>query len=369
MRATAWKLITVFTTSPNSRAGYIGPMQRFYFALSRGRCLRPPSLAGLTSGNSRLTPEHLVVVQVSHERTSIKALSPDHHRELSEELESILVQTGQLAYLNSSEKGAPQLQSVMVPRAVIDRESDALVAIGATAHNATLIELLPAKQLSCDWPTSQPLSDMRTVCAHVEQFVKTNEAISASTLLADLASEYEHLDAEAMQEEMGMLYNLELAASSISVEPLREMPQTVQNVLRLRLRISELLSLSLKTSIYRPAYQDYLKKNIEELDAIGLLSLSARLYDLHIQLSQAQEIRVEEAAKEAVRDRRLAQLVAAFILPTLWLSFLGANVIPNQLFGINTQTGLTVLIAFSTSILLALVGWFFVSLIGGKIDR
>lgn len=63
------------------------------------------------------------------------------------------------------------------------------------------------------------------------------------------------------------------------------------------------------------------------------------------------------------RDRDVARLAAALLLPGLWFAFLGANVFPTKLFGWSVQSDAAVIVALTGGALLAIAGWFLIPLI------
>lgn len=67
-------------------------------------------------------------------------------------------------------------------------------------------------------------------------------------------------------------------------------------------------------------------------------------------------MREEEKSNSERRERNLTIIAAAFVFPTVFLSFLGINVIPESVLGIKTQSEALVLVALLVAILFAVVG-------------
>lgn len=57
------------------------------------------------------------------------------------------------------------------------------------------------------------------------------------------------------------------------------------------------------------------------------------------------------------RDRFLAKLATALLLPGLWFGFLGTNALPSELWGWKIQSELSVVIVLTVGLGLALLGW------------
>lgn len=308
----------------------------------------------------------MVVVQVVDVTNGTKPLSFDHHQQVRTALESILEQIDASAPLQTPAAEAAKISGVLLPRCILKHDNDVVLATGLSASKATLIDLRCAGQLSETWPPNAVVTDQNTIYALIERYVRTDKDLSDQHILDYLASEAETIDIDAMRDELADIYRLDYATAPNS-GPQRTMPQVIRRIIGLRLRMSDLKNLVAISGSCRIWYEKSLAQNIAELDSLALVSVNSLLYDLQLQLSKSREIRQLESDRQESRDRRIAQLVAAFVLPALWFAFLATSVVPEQVYGLNMRSAIPLSGALLISVVLACSGWFLVNRIrGGK---
>ncbi|WP_345441870.1 hypothetical protein [Microbacterium gilvum] len=89
---------------------------------------------------------------------------------------------------------------------------------------------------------------------------------------------------------------------------------------------------------------------------------------LREQIERSNDARSAEAARAQERDRLIARIGAALLLPSVWFSYLGMNLLPNVFRGIPLQTWWAALVVAAVGLLLALTGWMVAGRIAGNLD-
>ncbi|HET6302085.1 hypothetical protein [Microbacterium sp.] len=90
----------------------------------------------------------------------------------------------------------------------------------------------------------------------------------------------------------------------------------------------------------------------------SLAGMAAVVMQEQSSLRAAEQERRDRIALQ--RDRDIARLAAALILPGLWIGFLGANVLPTVVFGLDLQSDTVALVSLCIALALAVVGWFLI---------
>jgi hypothetical protein len=340
------------------RATFSG-VHRYYFVRSRGRCLRPQSLSPRSIPPPSVN-QYVVVMEVVDSVDDARPLSFDHHQQINSALEDVLEQIGQGGLVQTLAIDPGNLHSVVLPRCVLRSDNDIVLATGMTVPDiATLIDLRPAGKLTDEWPTDRVITDHNTISTLIERAVKNGHELSAEPILDYLATEAELLDIDTMREELTDIYRLDYTIGP-DAQPPRTTPEAIRSILALRLRMSDIKNRVAITGSHRNLYEKSLVENIAELDSLALVSVNNLLYELQIRLNKADEVRQADSDRQESRDRRIAQLVAALVLPALWFSFLATNVVPEKVHGLVLRSAIPLTAALVISVALALAGWFLV---------
>jgi hypothetical protein len=106
-----------------------------------------------------------------------------------------------------------------------------------------------------------------------------------------------------------------------------------------------------------------LRTAVSSLDATTTMLTGLQLLRLHQDTIESQKISENHAATEAVRDRHISRIAGAFLLPTLWFSFLGANIFPEKVHGWTIASELNVYIAMAVGAASGIAGWFLVPIL------
>jgi hypothetical protein len=77
----------------------------------------------------------------------------------------------------------------------------------------------------------------------------------------------------------------------------------------------------------------------------------------------------ESERREVLRERRLARFAAALLAPTIWLSFLGANVLPEKWLGVPVQSELFTYVGGGIALALGAGAWFLIPKLIQALDR
>jgi len=305
---------------------------------------------------------HFVVLQIVTVDDGVKALSYDHAERLSTQLLDLVRRVR--VDDPSSNLSSQDMVTAFLPRCVVRDETDAVVLAGGTVEEVSLIEVRSAKNLSFGWSSTGEITDPDSIVSLIERYMKKRESILVNEIFTHLVEASELADIDGMRAELDDIYRSEYPTES-SPEPPETMPDVVRRIMEMRLRISEIRNLVASSSVRRTRYEDTLAANVAELDSLGLVAMSGLVYKLQLQVNSARTAQQRDTDRRERRDRRLARLVAAFILPTLWLSYLGVNVLPTNIGATSLQSEVNALIALLVSIALAVSGWLLAKVIAG----
>lgn len=86
---------------------------------------------------------------------------------------------------------------------------------------------------------------------------------------------------------------------------------------------------------------------------------------LREQIERSNDARLVEAVQAENRDRLIARIGAALLLPSVWFSYLGMNLLPSSFKGVPLQTWSTSLVVAVVGLLLACLGW----LLAGRVAK
>lgn len=103
--------------------------------------------------------------------------------------------------------------------------------------------------------------------------------------------------------------------------------------------------------------RDNLSLTIEQLDVVGASLASIASLDLNSEVEALRRVEQSRTMRDNRIEQRLTRFAATFVLPGLWIGFLGSNTIPTQIFNIPTHNWLFTLAASVVTLLLAGAGW------------
>lgn len=154
-----------------------------------------------------------------------------------------------------------------------------------------------------------------------------------------------------------------ITRDSIMENPATELSrrEAFEKILDTRSRLQDAVAHLESNELGTTAMATGLRNAIASCDA-STASLAAMVAVVMQEQNAAQEARELDRERHlAGRDRFVAQLALALLLPSLWFGFLGTNVFPTKLWGFNVQSEISVVIAFAIGVALAPIGWFIVS--------
>lgn len=123
-----------------------------------------------------------------------------------------------------------------------------------------------------------------------------------------------------------------------------------------RLRLHRALVLLRMEGIQDPITEQ-IEASIRSIDAAGTAMAAAANALLSEQFRHADEARGRAQDAAVDRDRELARIGAALLLPALWFGFLGINVLPEKVFGVEVQQWWVAVSTAAVGLLLAGIGW------------
>ncbi|GAA3035450.1 hypothetical protein [Microbacterium dextranolyticum] len=100
-----------------------------------------------------------------------------------------------------------------------------------------------------------------------------------------------------------------------------------------------------------------LEAAIASTDAAVAAMASVTNIRLSEQIQQANRNQLAEDERAQARDRLLARIGAALLLPSIWFSYLGMNLLPTAVWGVPLQKWWVAIVVAVLGLVLALVGW------------
>ncbi len=224
--------------------------------------------------------------------------------------------------------------------------------------------------LRSGWPPAIAVSTENTINSIVRRHAKVSSLDGRWRSLPDaIRDEVSALNSMFISSVLDFVQQTARGAFGGTEMALNSRRRAFEEILDSRSRLHEIATLLQASKMkHQPIYAEVVG-GVAACDSVtaSLAGIAAVVMQEQISSQAAQDLRRANAA--AHRDRSIARLASALLLPGLWLGFLGANVLPERLYGWEIQSESSTLIAAIVALLLAGAGWFGIPLIFKNADR
>lgn len=272
--------------------------------------------------------------------------------------------------IRESDSAVTGIQSAVLPRVTEANETSLLVGRSIASSRLCLIEFSEVLTLSVPWPVDRPQLTLSSLTAALNR--QTPSTVSEAwpqplILLAEYCAQFDlALSRMEVRELCADVMNA-LTTQSTEVSA----PQSIRDLMNLRSRISAVRDIARGCSIRVTNAEQEVEAQLHEIDSFTNGATNILLYDLEARVAAVEahdraaaqrtaEFQQQHANSELLRDRQISRFAAAFLLPTIWFSFLGINLIPPNLLGYETQGAEAVLGAFVFGLVFSVLGWLIV---------
>lgn len=139
--------------------------------------------------------------------------------------------------------------------------------------------------------------------------------------------------------------------------------EVIRDLFDARLRIQTQLNLMITTSGDHKRLRRTLRAAVANLDALSTSITNVQMLELEVSLQRDRQLESARAGRSAFLQTRVSNLIGSLALPSLWLAFLGTNLIPPQVLGVDVPSGWSIAVATIGTLLASAGGWFGISML------
>ena len=234
----------------------------------------------------------------------------------------------------------------------------------AVRGRAALVSVQSVGVLLSAWPSSIAQATSETVLSVVRRNAQDASARGEwSGIATAVSDELVGLNALLVSRVLDDVTRTARQAFAEPSEVSHHRRDAFEQILDTRSRLHEVIAHLQAEGLHESATVSELQNATAACDALStsLAGMAAVVMQEQGAIRAAKEQERERVATQ--RDRALARLAAALLLPGLWFAFLGANVFPDKLLGLSIQSDVAVIASLVGGAALAAVGWFLIPLI------